>query len=70
MDAIEKACNQVYRQFPELSGTRPSVKKYGRGGKLLIFSGKATTADGRSMTRTVRVVVDENGSIGKMTTSR
>jgi hypothetical protein len=52
---ISSICTQVYRKFPETNGSQPKVT--------------ATTADGRSLPRTVRVVADSKGKILKMTTS-
>lgn len=72
MNANSKSavCNAVYRQFPEVKGASPSVKQLPGEKYQLVFQGKVTTADGKSMERTVRVVADENGKILKMTTSR
>jgi hypothetical protein len=67
---IDNICSQVYRQFPEVKGVRPKVKKYTTTSNLLVFSGKAKTADGKSIPRIVRVVVGNNGSIEKITTTR
>ena len=66
---VASICSQVYKKFPEVRGTHPSVQPQGTG-YLLIFKGKVVTADGKSMPRVVRVAVDADGKIGKMTTSR
>ncbi|HPS41448.1 MAG TPA: hypothetical protein PK040_02510 [Anaerolineaceae bacterium] len=63
-------CNAVYRQFPEVKGASPSVKQLPADKYQLMFQGKVTTEDGKSMSRTVRVVADDTGRILKMTTSR
>jgi hypothetical protein len=68
--AIEKVCQSVYRQFPELRGSRPSVRTQSGEQFLLIFTGHAKTADGKSLPRTVRVTANEKGSIVKLSTSR
>ncbi|MCE5207235.1 MAG: hypothetical protein LLG42_02875 [Chloroflexi bacterium] len=67
---LEKICSQIYRKYPEFKGKRPRVKAYASTQNLLIFSSQGTTADGKSITRSLRVIVDENGKIGKVTTSR
>jgi hypothetical protein len=67
---IDKICSQVYRQFPEVRGVKPKIKNYSGTSKLLIFNGKVKTADGKSLPRIVRVVVGNNGSIEKITTTR
>jgi len=67
---INSVSSQIYRQFPEVHGSRPKVKALTATQSLLIFEGKAKTADGKQISRAVRVVVDENGKIVKVTTSR
>ena len=68
--SLKHVCNQIYSQFPEVKGKKPQVKPYSNSKQLLVFKGKAVAADGKSIPRTIRVVVDENGKIGKITTSR
>jgi hypothetical protein len=67
---IQKISSEIYRRFPEVKGVRPDVLAQGKKNHLLIFRTKTTTSDGRSIMRTVRVVVDENGQMTKVTTSR
>lgn len=68
-NVVEHVSQAVYRQFPELRGVRPSVRKSGDQ-YLLIFSGKVKTADGKTMNRIVRVTASETGNILKLSTSR
>ncbi len=65
-----QVCQDIYRQFPEVRGANPTVSSMPGGKYQLIFHGKAQTADGKSINRTVRVTADENGRILKLTTSR
>lgn len=67
---IEKICVKVNKRFPETLKKKPKVKPYNEDLFLLIFNFKATTADGRIMPRTVRVIANEQGKIIKITTSR
>jgi hypothetical protein len=67
---INSVSSQIYRQFPEVQGSRPKVKSLTTTQSLLIFEGNAKTADGKQISRAVRVVVDQNGKIVKVTTSR
>ena len=69
-DYLKQVCNQIYSRFPEVKGKKPQVKAYAKSKQLLIFKGRALAADGKKIPRTIRVVVDENGNIGKITTSR
>jgi len=68
--AVDQVCQSVYRQFPELRGAHPSVRNQAGGQFLLIFSGQAKAADGKTISRTVRVTANEKGSIVKLSTSR
>ncbi|MHB0923238.1 MAG: hypothetical protein ACYC6H_11005 [Bellilinea sp.] len=72
MDAktISAVCKQVYRKFPEVNGAKPKVKEQAGESFLLIFEGTGTTASGATIKRTVRAVVNANGKITKLTTSR
>ena len=72
MDArfVDQICTQVYQRFPDFAGSRPQVKPYAEGQFLLVFQASAKTADGRSLSRTVRVVASADGKVRKMTTSR
>ena len=81
LDAIAR---QVYRQFPELQGQRPSVHrqtvgpaaKSGRAAPaanqryVLTFKGSGRTPDGRTLARIVRATADERGRILKISTSK
>jgi hypothetical protein len=67
--AISAICKQIYRQFPEVDGVKPSVKPQGNN-YLLVFHGMANMGGGKKIERTVRVVADSAGKISKVTTSR
>ncbi len=72
MDAktLNAIYQQVYKRFPEVTGSRPGAQAYSETHVLLVFKGNGKTADGRTIQRTVRVVVSKDGKITKMTTSR
>jgi hypothetical protein len=81
---IKKVSDRVYKQFPEVVGVKPNIRKQTSGqrskqnGKsakdiynfLLTFRRKVDLGNGKKMDRRVRVVVDTRGKILKMTTSR
>lgn len=67
---IPAICRQVYRRFPEMEGRAPKVKPQGESQVLLIFTTKATSASGRTIEKTVRVVASSSGKILKMSESR
>lgn len=65
---------EVARSFPEMGAVKPSVQKQaGKNGHtqyLLIYKGKADLPGGKTMSRIVRVVADDQGNIVRMSTSR
>lgn len=77
-EIIESVNKNIYLQFPEVKGTRPKVHKQGKTSKnsddsstyLLVYSGKVTISENRSMPRVIRVVVNENGKVLKISTSK
>jgi len=66
---LDSICKQVYQKFPEAKGVKPKVKAYSENQSLLLFQTTSKTADGKSLPRTIRVVVDQNGKVTKMSTS-
>ncbi len=69
-ELVTAICRQVYRRFPEMEGRSPKVKMQGESQVLLIFSTKVTSASGRTLEKTVRVVASDSGKILKMSESR
>lgn len=74
---IKAISSQVYRQFPEVKGSNPTIRLQSSRKKdaspavyLLTYRGAAKTADGKTISRLVRVVADERGRIIKTSTSR
>ena len=70
---LSSICDQVYHRFPEVNGIRPKLQSMSKGATsqhVLIFSTKATAANGKSLPRVVRVVVSSDGKIVKMSTSK
>jgi hypothetical protein len=67
---IDLICRQIYRQYKEFSGARPSSSNLPNGNSILVFHTNMKTADGKSMDRDLRVTVDAKGRILKTTTSR
>jgi hypothetical protein len=75
---IESIASQIYRQFPEVKDTRPSVQNQ-PGAKapgqsdnryLLTFKGRGQGPGGQTINRIVRVVADSRGKVVKVSTSR
>ncbi len=72
MDArsIEKACKAVFARYPRLAGQRPRVSVQADGRYLLIFSSQAKTMTSKMIESSVRAVVDSNGKVLKISSSR
>jgi len=75
MDAktLSSVCEQVYRKYPEVQGVRPKLQPISKGPSsqhILIFASHATSSSGHSIARLVRVVVNGEGKIVKMSTSK
>ena len=84
MDAtiLKQVVAQIHKRYPEFAGIQPKVRiqtppqSKAEGSSpnyLLTFSGKAiakSASGSKSMPRYLRVVVDANGKILKVTTSR
>ena len=66
---IDGICKDIYKKFPEVNGTRPTMSDRPDGQVLLVFKGTAQTADGHTIARIVRVVADQTGKVIKITTS-
>jgi hypothetical protein len=80
---VQSISLEVYRRFPDLRGRRPRVQAVRpgqtrsaglastNGGRyLLVYAGRVATSTGKQMPYNVRVVVDEQGKILKISTSR
>lgn len=67
---MTEVCKRVYRDYPEFHGVNPKVSSQAEDRYLLLFNTSSKTANGKSITRSLRVVVDAKGKILKATTSR
>lgn len=67
---MTEVCKRVYRDYPEFHGVNPKVSSQAEDRYLLLFNTSSKTANGKSIARSLRVVVDAKGKILKATTSR
>ncbi|NIM92634.1 MAG: hypothetical protein GTO18_02825 [Anaerolineales bacterium] len=71
--AVDKISRKVSKQFPEMKGVRPTVRRENGKGEpsyVLTYKGKIELPGGRKMNRIVRVVANENGKVLRMSTSK
>lgn len=76
---LKTISSKISRQFPEVTGSNPKVRKQsGKRSKsgsseksiyLITYHGKVKAADGKSINRIVRVTADDCGKIIKISTS-
>ncbi len=70
---IKNISAKIYKQFPEMVGVKPRTRRQQPNGAptyLLTYQIKVSLPTGKTLPRYVRVVVDDRGSILKVTTSR
>ncbi len=76
---VDTVSRKIYQQFPEMSGISPSIRQQNstQGSKnrhgenyLLTYQASASLPGGKSMPRWVRVTVNMDGKILKISTSR
>jgi hypothetical protein len=77
---LDQISQDIYRQFPEMKGVNPKVRTQPGAKKntsdahgssyLLSFETRTSLANGAKISRLVRVTVDTNGKILKISTSR
>ena len=67
---LTKICEQVYRRYPQVTGSQPSVQNRSDGQFLLVFRGSGRAADGRVIAQTVRVVASPSGQLITVTVSK
>ena len=70
---IDKISQEVYRKHPDVKGVKPKITP--REGEpsedtLLVYKKKVSGPGGKSINRIVRAVVDQNGKIKKISTSK
>lgn len=78
-ELLQSINKEVYRRFPELKDTRPKIQKQAVPETrsiskpttyVLIYQGQVLTAGQKLLPRLVRVVVNEQGKILKISTSK
>ena len=74
---INQISKSVYKQFPEVRGTRPKIKQQPQAKALkvdpnyvLTYRTMASLGNGKRIPRQVRVVANRNGKIIRISTSR
>lgn len=73
-ETVTRITRQVVRTFPEMEGVTPTVRAQESNRDadvfLLTFKGRAALPGGKTISRIVRVVADDNGRIIRISTSR
>ncbi|HSM23348.1 MAG TPA: hypothetical protein VK856_00620 [Anaerolineaceae bacterium] len=61
---------KVYKKYPQVAGKKPVCHNQPDGQSLLIFKGEGSGPNGVKIPVTIRVQVDQNGKIIKMSSSK
>ncbi len=77
-ETLEKISAKIYKLFPDFQGIKPKIRKRPKDektgesppGHLFIYRKEVTGPDGQPITRLVRVVISEEGKIGKISASK
>jgi hypothetical protein len=64
------ACDHVYRKFPDMKGTRPSVRKTGKNRVFTFEKVLQEGTGGPALKQIVKVTVTDVGRIEKVVASR
>ncbi len=73
---IQRVSTQVYKQFPEVKGVQPKIRRQPQsrqapdGSFLLTYTTHVPLPNGKELPRSIRVVADETGKIIKISTSK
>ncbi len=72
---VQAVSKQIYQQFPQVAGTKPTIKSQpsGRNGEanfLLVFTNQDKSKTEVPVKTWVRVLVNDQGEILKLSTSR
>ena len=72
---IRKVSQEIHRRFPDTAGATPTIRAQKKNGAeepdyLLTFHGAGLTEDHRKINAIVRVVVNAQGKILKVSSSR
>jgi len=68
---IKSISEKIYQRFPYLRGVKPKIRTQStQPGYLLTYRTDVRTTDNLVLTRIVRVVVNQEGKVLKISTSR
>lgn len=67
---IQAICAKVYEQYPIVDGIIPEIKPQPNGTQLLVFESKGKISNQKAIPIQVRVMIDQNGKIVKLSSSR
>ena len=67
---VNEIYQKVYQKYPEVAGKKPVQHSQPDGQTLLIFKGEGQSSNGIKIPRVIRVLIDRNGKIIKMSSSK
>lgn len=66
----KKILSEVIRRFPDMAGVEPSISSLPNANRLFTFKARQSAEDGSSISTIVKITVDKEGNLLKVTTSR
>jgi hypothetical protein len=69
-DELSKINNQIYKQFPYLTGKEPEIVETPDGLSTLKYSGNSKTANGHKILISIKVKISEDGKILHISSSK
>ena len=69
-ELIEKVNREIYKKFPNMAGINPKITQQPGNKILLIYKSSGELPGGKTLSQAIRVVVDSNGEVCKITSSR
>ena len=69
-NVINKINNQIFNQFPYLKDTSPKIKYMPDGSTILKYIGSTKTANGHTISISVKVKATQEGKILQISSSR
>lgn len=70
LNTIKKVSDQVFEQFPYLNNTPPKTQEMPDGSTILKYSGSTITANGHTISVSIKVKANEEGEILQISSSR
>jgi len=69
-ELTEKVNREIYKKFPIMAGINPKIIRQPGDKILLIYKASGELPGGKTLSQVIRVLVDNNGEVCQITSSR